>query len=424
MNDNLWAPILFLVMLCLLARLTLKNWSAPGAFFPLFWLWLIGFSLLSAPEYFVWEGALWWILVSLGIFSFGSMVGGHFGRERGRYQNTQGIRNVPFPGINHLIIYAFIGQVAYIYLFDLFVPNMFIDKPPLFIQPLLSFSYVGPILGGMSLASCSTKRERFVALLPIFPSLVWLFSVSGRSGLVSLFTFYFAGYVSVRVWREKGRPRLFTWKTIFASQLILITIFFLALLNTQVRGVLGSGYPIGERLRIGVNATEAADLIYTWVSFRSGIFGHIHSFSFWFERAWYQPPDPKFGKYMFAGPLDLFAFSRREPFESFAIEKDVWSNVYTLFRPVIGDFTLWGSLLVFFAYGMIAGWAYMRVAGGSRRHMFFLIIFYMYALSIGGHAFSYNTIVLAFLFAGGYLCWIERKKSQIAGWPRKVGFRS
>jgi hypothetical protein len=103
--------------------------------------------------------------------------------------------------------------------------------------------------------------------------------------------------------------------------------------------------------------------------------------------------------------VELTGLRRRAAYENFDIDRNVSSNVYTLFRPPIDDFGLVGSFFSFLVAGFLAGFAYGRVARGQVIWAPITNMFYPHVLVIGGYFFSYNSTILAHGFVALYLFW-------------------
>ncbi|HEX9294935.1 MAG TPA: hypothetical protein VF881_03850, partial [Polyangiaceae bacterium] len=88
------------------------------------------------------------------------------------------------------------------------------------------------------------------------------------------------------------------------------------------------------------------------------------------------------------------------------------TNVFTIFGPLIMDYTLVGSTLVFLIVGVVAGFGYGRVMNGNLVSIPILLIFYINALIMGGWFFTYNAVTASHFIIGFYLLWMQ---SQLRG---------
>src|SRR6202008_4493584 len=76
-------PLAVLIAIAGIARFLLGSWTAPGAFFPLFWSALLLGSML-VPHFPIWVPALWWIDGTLLVFLLGSLAGQMGSEEKPR----------------------------------------------------------------------------------------------------------------------------------------------------------------------------------------------------------------------------------------------------------------------------------------------------------------------------------------------------
>jgi hypothetical protein len=190
---------------------------------------------------------------------------------------------------------------------------------------------------------------------------------------------------------------------------VLVPILFVALSVTgTIIGALrrdAFGVPLSERVAGYRGVLGEADPDKEWHGFRGAVFGHPYSFSYYLKRALDRPPEPQYGALTFSGPVELTGLRRRAAYENFDIDRNVSSNVYTLFRPPIDDFGLVGSFFSFLVAGFLAGFAYGRVARGQVIWAPITNMFYPHVLVIGGYFFSYNSTILAHGFVALYLFW-------------------
>src|SRR5438045_1995189 len=69
-------PALVLLVLGILVRWYEGSWAAPPAYFFLFWIAQVALSCV-VPEYPVWSGSLWWIVLNCIMLFLGSVLIGH-----------------------------------------------------------------------------------------------------------------------------------------------------------------------------------------------------------------------------------------------------------------------------------------------------------------------------------------------------------
>ena len=85
---------------------------------------------------------------------------------------------------------------------------------------------------------------------------------------------------------------------------------------------------------------------------RAYFFGYLSAFTNWFESC--DVLTIKTTLSTFAGPLSLFGILDRELgfYDTININNYVSTNIYTIFRSIVSDFTIPGSILIFFILGV------------------------------------------------------------------------
>ena len=97
-------PALLLIFLAVFARVQQGSWLAPGAFFALIWSIFVFAPLILAPDFYMWSGAIWWIL----FVAFAVYVGSILGSGRGfskliPYFSRDKTNKLKFPWIRKII---------------------------------------------------------------------------------------------------------------------------------------------------------------------------------------------------------------------------------------------------------------------------------------------------------------------------------
>jgi len=134
----------------------------------------------------------------------------------------------------------------------------------------------------------------------------------------------------------------------------------------------------------------------------SGASGHMPVFSLWLEKEGFQSSIPLMGQVTFAGISNIFGFYERQLglFQEIVhLKSGFSSNIYTIFRPLISDFTPIGSLLVLFVLGFVFGIVYKTVVlSGKTRAVPLLIAFYATVMfSSYTSIWIWTSIILAFI---------------------------
>jgi oligosaccharide repeat unit polymerase len=132
---------------------------------------------------------------------------------------------------------------------------------------------------------------------------------------------------------------------------------------------------------------------------RDYMFGSPAAFANWYAHS--ETSDVEWGARTFANAFDLLHLKTRiigrytETSNLLGTER---TNVYTLFRGLIEDFSAFGAALIAACLGGGAGWIYGKSPGKPRAAIFWLSAFYASLL--------YSPIVSLFSFNGALLAWL------------------
>jgi oligosaccharide repeat unit polymerase len=259
-------------------------------------------------------------------------------------------------------------------------------------------AYLGAILGGLRV-SCA-GRKKLVVLLAFLPSVLIAIAQSARWHLMLSVALFYAGLLVYRV--ASGQFKLLQGRLVSlavpaAILLSIISVSFLA------KGI-------------------ASDLLsYYFASYSSG---HLYAFSDWYaftlghhSQLGYAAAEPSYGFYTFATLFKLAGSQRVLPL---GVYEDVYfygevlsSNVYTMFRGLILDFGIVGSLVFMSAVGTMFHGAFRGLLS-ARRPVFtvavfiFMVGFFFSSFTVsmfGTNIIYYVTFVLlcAILWANGQL---------------------
>lgn len=398
---NLIFPLFMIASLAMGSRLIERTWFAPGAFFALYWMFTCSLAF-GSKELAINSSGMWWIALGISIFCLGSSLATGSLRNR-KPRPALPKSGVLLPRMKPLIVTCIGLGLIYIY----FVLTYFsIEKTPLFMQIILPSVYIAPTLGGMLFAGARSWKDQVIGLAGIIPEILLCFAFSGRSGLVTVFAFWFSGYFCVQILIRGTAVALFTRQKIAA---VLALIFGLFVPGVVILQLLRQVYTPGGLGVSGLFSLYKESVRWdtypeAWMYMRHAFFGQVVAFSTWFDMAWADPPIPS-PAFLFAGPLTLLGFFDRDgtPMESVEVEHGVPTNVYTPFRPLVDAFSFPGSLLVLFLLGLLMGWAFRRTKERSWKALSVLIIFYADTLIGGCIVFRYNSFILTYAAIAAYI---------------------
>ena len=181
-------------------------------------------------------------------------------------------------------------------------------------------------------------------------------SLQSAKGLFFLsISFFYSGILICRVYRQDYN--LITKKNIIHVAVLSILIMPILISSFLARGLQDASFD------------QIVDKLYLYlVSYSSG---HLYAFSDWFSQRYfdfslldYDQKTLTGGFYTFMSFFRLFGDTREVPMgvyeEYFAIGDILKSNIYTMYRGLISDFTLVGSLFFAVLIGYISSLSFYR----------------------------------------------------------------
>ena len=399
-----WIPAAMVLLLACVARALAKSWLMPGPFALLIWSAGLTLPLLLAPEYRVASIGPWIILLLVACVALGSEVGA--GKIVGR-PAIGGFLKCPFALLlRTTLLLSLPGLLGGIYWaqktlsengLDLSAAGLFalghiisVDRytggqPPGLARALVIWVFPAALLGGISFAAARSVRERILCCSPLVPAMLLSMLQAAKANTLIAVTLGLSGYLSAQVRPGAGISRPINRKMILAvtGSLLAAFSFFFAV------DALRSHKQDEEEIRVDAD----------WGRAKSTSLGYLAVFSHWAAG-----PDGadgfhfQAGAYTVGGLLDIAGLHSRELgiySDSFDLEGDN-SNIYTVFRGLIEDFTLPGAAVLCGVVGFFAGRAYRGALAGCQISSVSLAGFYAFLLwSPVGSVFIYNGPVLA-----------------------------
>lgn len=415
MNNPLlspWIPALVLLALGLAAKLFQRNWFAPSVFAPMLWFAYIFIPITLAPEYEVSSLAVWLIVLLIGCFTIGaafaeteapaptfsdptwehvakrllaaSLVLSAVSMAGAAYSAMQGFRAYnldaslsSFLAIGHLLaVERYAGEAT-----------------PFLVRVLVMWTFPAALLAGMSFACETSRRRRLLCVLPFVPAVLFSLIQAAKANTLIAAVMAIAGYLAMRVvLARKGRDRrrAITIKILAIPALgVVAGLCFFFLVDT-----LRTHTQDQNELQVQSDIGRA----------QSTAIGYLAVFSNWVDR-----PEAlaslnvTMGEYTFGGLLEAAGLSARSVgvySENVSVGSDE-SNIYTAFRGLVEDFTLFGAAVLCILFGYRTGRSYSRVGQGSVFDVLMLVGFYGFLLwSPIGSIFVYNGPILGLIVAG------------------------
>jgi oligosaccharide repeat unit polymerase len=237
---------------------------------------------------------------------------------------------------------------------------------------------------------CSARRlDRMIGVATLLPAFTYGVLTAARAAILLGLTCWIGGFVATLCVRNEGRLKLFSAKR-FTS--VLLAGACMVGMFAAIGGVRDSRWYHSFVL----DFQESKIFAY--------MFGSPAAFANW----WSGNSDisgAQWGVRTFAGEFDLLGI-RTKTIGAYTDLANVVmgaeeSNVYTIFRGLIEDFTPFGAVLISACVGGLASWAYVTSSKNVRGAMFWLSAFYSASLfSPMFSLFSFNGVTLAWVVAG------------------------
>jgi len=425
--------VLPFILLAITARFLKKSWLAPSAFISLYWCVAIAAPLLFSPYNNVSIGAVSWIFVSTLTVLFGDLAGS-FRRQKQQPDQRSVIFSTSQVTFISIIVISctIIGISSFVIILKLAAHNLSnllsIQKlldiaqniaaqkhtntyKPFITQFLNSFIYAGPLFGGLLVAIERSRRHLIIGILSMLPALLMTVIFTLRGYILVAIVLWISSFLAMQV--LLGNDKIFTKRYLISGFISLLLIFII---------FIGAGIA-----RFGIadisneNGIKSIRNEKVYINFNICAFGHMETFSNWFDRfdkRALEVNKPMLGAYTFAGIFDRLGI--RDRFyglyeERVILSKGGTSNIYTVFRGLIEDFTPLGSLVLLFLIAFFASRVYQRLLQGKAGTMPILAAFYATVLwSFSCSIWIWNSVIAAFiLFYIGFLVVLYLDKLKI-----------
>lgn len=418
-------PILLIILLTFIARILHKKWLHPGVFTLLLWMLIIFFVVIFAPDYKLHLSSLWWILITLIFIYTGSIVG-----ESLVFKNKISVEfALSICSDNLYRLSNFLSSAVILSLFFFILGIMVLvqwatgDLSMLlsiegikslgfklssmrygggdYKQPILYsvFSYgltFAALIGGVLFFISSRRKYFYISLLPLAFAFINAIVKTQRGTIIFTLILWFSAYLATNILIKKGHFKVFTFKRILLMIFLMgLSLFIFVALQASREGEFNMDF---------------IDL--ALLNFKGSAFGSLPAFSYWFDSTFSEEFEYTWGEFTFNRIMYyIFEVPSRAPG---MFGEAIWlgdtyregTTIYTVFRAVLQDFGMVGSLLIWLAVGLIGGVAYRKLMQGDVRYIPILSMFYSFTL-IGYLAsmFSWNGVVISYIVFTVYFFW-------------------
>ena len=225
------------------------------------------------------------------------------------------------------------------------------DQP--FVVTLLNMSLsLAAILGGFLLGS---QKKRF---LPALIYMIWMIPLQISTTIQTtkatmMFTIIFFGAGLIVGIALRGGEAKVRFHRLFA---LILNLSGFAFLFTLVNSFIRYGLTDTDKLDEMIGASAGTS------------FGHMSVFGTWLHQGGIQKAECAAGGYTFAGLVQYLGIADRKQglYElSVYFDNGYFSNIYTGFRSLIEDFTLFGAFLFIFCFGFLAQVCWVQLCKGK-----------------------------------------------------------
>jgi oligosaccharide repeat unit polymerase len=250
-------------------------------------------------------------------------------------------------------------------------------------------NYLGAALGGLLLSSF--KNRLYCVILSFFPSLLFVLFYADKGTIFLAIALFYGGVLITEVYNNNFTLALPKIK--LSNIFYLSTVLFFIILAFIARTAPKHG-------------ANSLSLFHIRKYFASYAFGHIYAFSDWFSYYFfnnsivkYKEYSGNFGWYTFLAFFKVFGHNIAIPNElyiEYFKHKDVLqSNIYTMFRGLILDYTFLGSILFMYIAGFLCHILYYSML--LLKHSAISISFFIVTVGV------YYTSYITSLFNSGSL---------------------
>jgi oligosaccharide repeat unit polymerase len=374
-----WVPVFLLLGLTLYCRTLAGSWFTPSAFFGLFWLCFVVASLLSVDHRVPWLGI--WALVSLvAAVQLGSMLGEIQGEQTGgeetQIEQAALAERLQLEHITRLrtlraCVVLTLGATAAMIYFALYSLDLFhqtfsfillvqmaakwtllrydgfIDPWPLRLAAI--WVYPPALVGGILFPLSRNSRDKSIAIASLLPGLLLTALSGGRAAFLVAGVCWLGGCGSTRAYFPEIRRGFFSLKSglLLAAGAVALLVLYVGI----------------NSLRGAKDASDARDLSLEVNSgqIRNYMFGMPAAFAEWFDRD--QHDSMQWGALSFPGAFALLGIRQRtlgtytDSAPTVGLEG---TNIFTIFRGLVQDFTMVGAFFISGVWGFLWGRSYCQ----------------------------------------------------------------
>lgn len=403
-----WLAYAVLVILTVASRLQCGSWFAPAAFVGMVWSFFVGASLCIV-DYPIPGRGLWMLVMLIAAMQLGALIAHELQPQSSAAATGSDWSNfldsLILPCRRYALLSGAIALAGCVYLLFTSLDDFGLPFTPLgvlevgakwtllryddvfepwSVRLLVTWFHPAALLGGV-LFACSHKRfDRAIAVLTLLPAVLYGVFIGARSAILLGLTCWIGGFVATLCIQHHGRLALFTVRRLLV---LLLSAACLLGMFASINAVRDSSWQQDF-------VPQAAE-----TQLENYMFGSPAAFADWYAHS--EVSGAEWGAQTFANAFDVLHLKSRIVGRYTGMSNVVGTertNVYSLFRGLIEDFTAGGAALIAACIGGGAGWVYGRTSEKPRAALLWLSAFYA--------AMLYSPLVSLFSFNGALLAWL------------------
>lgn len=402
-----WLAYAVLVIVTVASRLRCGSWMAPASFVGLVWTFFVGVCL-AIVDYPVPGRGLWMLVILVVAIQFGALIAHELYPRRKALLLPDSHATLDFlvaPCRFYGLLCAAVAFAGCVYF--LITSLQEFDLPftwlgvlevgarwtalrnddgfePWSVRLLVTWFHPACLLGGILFACSQRRRDRVIAVVTLLPAIAYGILTGARAAILLGLTCWFGGYASTLCIRNQNRLAVFTRRRV--GLLLLASVSMVGMFSS-IDAIRDTSW--SHELIFNVQGQKLSNYI----------FGPPAAFADWY--AHFDSSPALWGARTFAGEFDLLRLKARvigTYMDKTNVVGTESTNVYTLFRGLIEDYTGYGAALSAILIGVSIGSVYANRWKHARRSMFWLSMFYS--------AFLFSPLVSLFSFNGAALAWV------------------
>ena len=398
---NFVVALLVLLILIFVSKKTTKSFFSVPSIFLIFWSIYFAFSYLVTKDEYNWSFHSIWFIIGLAV----SLIIGFF--IGNSIKVNEGYLPINLKKIDKKTMGLFICiGIAIAVLYPLMILRTYNAsiKNILNIKFLLSFNnmiasdrytgnfelggissiflilvYAMPLIGGY-LFNKFKIIGKLLCLATFFPGFLVLILINTKISIIGPTLLFVSGYITNLITMKKLK--------ISKKTIIIGGLSFVILMGVLI---------VSMMMRTGSISLDVFNTIL--YKFKSYAFGSVPAFDYWIKNRDFQ--GLTFGQSTFLGIFDLIGLADKKigVYEDYFYTRDIATNVYTVFRGLILDFDIIGSLAIFIILGIIFGFAKKKIDNCAAPLSVCItslgLFFFFYGFIIS--CFTYNSFTFAFV---------------------------